>query len=71
MYKEYVGLYEKPYWLRKILNIIRSLHELGDHEFSNKDVYKYCCYAEELECIEMYFKFQKRYIKLHNFIFKY
>ena len=69
MYKDYVGLYENPYWLRKILQIIKSLHELGDHEFSYGDVYKYCYEADELYCIKIYFKVQKRYVKLHNSIF--
>ena len=69
MYEEYVGLYDKRFWLKRIDTLLNTLNELAEPKYNRKKILKSCSTKNELECIKLYFEFRKKYIDLHKLVF--
>ncbi len=66
MYEEYLGQYDKEYWIRRVKRLIIQYNHISSNKLDYKSVVHSCRENTELFCIEQYFKYREIYLKRYK-----
>ena len=66
MYEEYLGKYDKEYWIRRVKRLIIQYNQISSTKMDYKSVVRLCRESSELYCIEQFFKYREIYLKRYK-----
>lgn len=66
MYEEYLGQYDKEYWIRRVKHLIIQYNHITKEKIDYKEAVRLCRQDSELYCIEQFFKYREIYIKRYK-----